>query len=332
MTTNANGSNSAAATSYGEDIIKASGLKQEYATISLMLADTHGDRYDRLLPLLPPLNPDANVRETLLNDFYSTPGGQSFGAEYATLAKIKDKSPTQAGRFEAMQAISNNLNTTIGRAVDVYRGIKLLRDKGRIVSVRRVKGLGDSKAYTCHVHYVNAALPADEQETTDDRVQFYASELMRVQGIVAAITDETTTDQLKVLCSKATLKTGTPNANPAPSNGTRIEPSKLADAVNSVDTTLAALTSDDGVIKGATKNVNESLDMLWARLDATFNDARKAKARAAYAALADETAKADAAKAEAEAKVKAEADAAAAAATAAAAAAPTPRRRRVVAA
>jgi len=325
--TNTNSNSNAKASSFGDDILRAAGLKSETSTITLMLADTHSDRFDKLLPLVSAK--DANVRDILLKDWYDTPAGETFGKRFAMLRDNKAKSPTQKEEFATMQDINSQLNTLLGRAVDTYRGIKILRDKGRDVTVRKVKNVGEAKIYACFVWYNNEALEADDRETADDRLSFYASELQRVHGIADRITDSTTTEELKALCSKTTLKTDTPNAVVAPTAGTAIEPSKVKEAILSLDTTIAKMISNDGhSLAGVSKETNDSLGMLWAKADAMFTDVQKAHFRKAYAegVVADKAA--DVAKAEAAAKVKAEADAAAQAATLAAQAAPVTRRRR----
>ena len=306
---------------YGDDVLNAASLPAQRATVSVQLAHMHGDRFAKLLPLVRADNV-TSVRDLLLNDWGSTPQAEEFMKRYDALQKIKDKTAAQADQFKTMQGVKTSVALTLTRAIDTYEGIALLRDLGRTVTIRRLKGIADANVYQCNVVFINEALAEDDRE--DSPVPFVAAELMRVKAVHTAkpIADDVDTTTLKSLCSASgasaakTGKAGAANADKAPGNGVAIDASNMGSAIASLDTAISTHLKDDGRTIVGSKATNEAMHLLWAKLDSIMTEAQKAKARKAYA---DEAAKSDAveaAKAEAAKQIKAEADKAAAKITA----------------
>jgi hypothetical protein len=98
-------------------------------------------------------------------------------------------------------------------------------------------------------------------------------------------------EKLKGIVSPLDLPTGkAKSANDSKgNNGERIAPSKLGDAIRSVDTTVAGFdlaAKDNGLPPAAVM----SMALLWARLDSELSADIKSKARAQYNAEADDAA------------------------------------------
>ena len=190
-------SNSQAST-YGDDILHYATQASELKAGNVYLAHTHGERFEKLLPLL--VGDDVKVRAVMLKDWRETSAGETFTSEFEDLTNEEKRTPAQTTRLNVMRAQLKHMNINMIRAVETYRGIKILRSLGRKVTTEEVTTMdGDeTNVFACYVIYKNPALPENEQE--QDRVEFDSAKLQRVNKIKAEITADMSTLALRKKC------------------------------------------------------------------------------------------------------------------------------------
>jgi len=265
-------------TAFGADILRNATLKIESDTGKLMLADKHSSEFADILKRLA--MPEAKTRTVLLDAWKATPTGDAFFLEYDELkADGEQRTATQDKQFALMQARLKQINTTMGRALDTYRGIVALRSLGRTVKIEKAKNVKDvenADAYTCYVNYPSDKL-SDEQRKLekDEPVLFDASKLARIEGIKANITDTMATVDVRRLCSP---KSGKRNKE-TNANG-HVDHTKVKEQTNSLDTAVSALIKDGKLAGG--KGVNEAIGLLYARLERELSSEIKAAGLKAY--------------------------------------------------
>jgi len=263
---------------FGSDILRNATMKLESDTGKLMLADKHASEFANILKRLD--MPNAKTRAVILEAWKATPTGDAFYLEYDELkADGEQRTPTQEKQFALMKARLNQINTTMERALNTYRGIVTLRKLGRTVKVEKAKNVKDvenADVYYCYVSYISDKL-SDEQRKLekDEPVLFDASKLARIAGIADAITDTMATVDIRRLCSP---KSGKRNKE-TPANG-HADHTKVKEHAVSLDTEVATLMSNGKLAGG--KGVNEAIGLLYARLERELSSEVKEAGLKAY--------------------------------------------------
>lgn len=217
-----------------------------------------------------PLAEGTSARSAMLAYWHeATPEGAKHEVEYNKLVALKDtKTKTQAERQAAMLAENNAVVSCMTRAVDVCRGIVKLEAVDCRVTLEDV-GKGKYSAF------VRRNVDGADGES----IPFTMKHLIGAAG--GAFSKTTSVLNIRKACSSAKLDT--PNGDKG-SNGERIAPSKIASAVENLDTSLAAYFEDATGKFAVGKNARKALRAFWARIDSTMTDEERATARAEFAA------------------------------------------------
>jgi hypothetical protein len=266
---------------FGQDILKNADHKLESDTGKLKLATSHEREFKDVAEKLKVEG--AKMRTVLLSTFAATPEGESFMLAYDDLkADGTARTKTQEKQFVLMQGRLKAINTTLDRAFDTWRGIDTLRQLGRTVKVEKPKGIKDvdtADAYLCHVHYDSDKL-SDEQRKLEkaEPVLFDATKLARIASVKASITDTMDTIAVRKLVSAKAV------ANKNKGGNGIVEPSKVREQVELIDTALSKLLKADGTGIAGGKGVETAYALLFAKLEAELPEAVKEQGRKEYAA------------------------------------------------
>jgi len=259
-------------TSLVSDLLDIAQAKSQVETGGIYLCNAHYNELATLSLRLIKRADDEKARTIIVNYWQeSSPDGEKFADEFNKLKETEKRTPAQDTRFRTMQMQLNAINTALERAVKTYNGVAYLKSRGCAVTYEQ-----DKKSKGTWSCFVKAK---DEQ----DRVFFNASQLMKIEEAKALLDKHD--NALDMRGELKSLKQGTPNVNKGGANGTRIEPSKVADAVTNLDTTLAGLVTDGGSY-AVGPDAKAKLRALWMQLDNTLTDAEKQLARDEHAKLA----------------------------------------------
>jgi len=255
------------------DVLRIAKSKTEYDSGPVYLVHAHYSEIAELVALLAKRG-EQSVRACVL-EYWSerTPDGKRFEAERMKLANTEKRTPEEEATFQRMGKQNNNINMSLERAVKVYNGVSFLRSIGIQVDIEKVDGKDDSNTYDTY---------CKRPKVERNDVFFNASQLMKIEDHIKAIKPDAKAVDIRAMLK--TAKAGAPNATKAKGNGEAIAPSKLAEPVNTLDTTLAGLAQDGGGF-AVGPDANKALMLLWARLDAQWTDVHKQQARDMFAAL-----------------------------------------------
>src|SRR5262245_11110016 len=219
-------------------------------------------------------------RAIRLGHWYDSPRGQLFKKEYDLLNSTKKRSVNQQRRFKTMQDEQRAMNINLERVVDTAIGVERLRAQGINVDISQ---LPKTNRYVCDVYGIG-----------EKKAQWSATKL---QDFAAWCTDEKLGKITTEEAISAEMKASAAQSNREGSageehtaNGDSVDVKQLANAITSLDTSIAKHENAKGDgVKGG-KPANAALHMLWARLDAMMSDDDKEIARKAYAGEGDEAA------------------------------------------
>jgi GGDEF domain-containing protein len=211
----------------------------------------------------------VSERATILDFFGSQPDGEKLLEASASL-KGKGKSKSDKLKQAALDMRIKSVVALLSRTATVMDVLARLEKESFVI---RFKSSGTNRI---------VALVHGPDDDSDD------AKPMSVEN-VRAIAERNFANVRKVedISTKRAKSANVSKGNA----GERIAPSKLRDAVNSIDTTFAAFdlgAKDNGLPPGAVM----SAALLWARLDAELSADIKAKARQQYDAEADDAANA----------------------------------------
>jgi len=250
------------------DIIATAQGKSKDASGPVYMMSKHGDAMRDLRDRLN-FNASAGISEraTFLEYLGSQPEGEKLIASAAALKGKRTLDETRQ-KLAYDTDIKNSLNL-LSRCAKVADVIIRLEDESFAITYRKngafssvdVSGIDDDKAT-----FVNLS----------------AAQLLNMS-------DDKFTNLRKV--GALPIKKGKSANVSKGGNGERIAPSKLGEAVRSIDTTIAGFdlgSKDNGLPPGAVM----SAALLWARLDAELSADMKARAKQQYDAEADDAANA----------------------------------------
>jgi hypothetical protein len=266
---------------FGADILTNADHKLESDTGKLKLANAHEREFKDIAEKLKVEG--AKVRTVLLSSWAATPVGESFMLAYDDLkADGTSRTKTQEKQFSVMQGRLKAINTTLSRAFDTWRGIATLRELGRTVKVEKPKTPTDvegADVWLCHVSYDSDKLSEEQRKLEkSEPVLFDATKLARIASVKASITDTMDTITVRKLVSaKAT-------ANKKKGGNGVVEPSKVREQVELIDTALSKLLKSDGTGIAGGKGVETAYALLFAKLEAELPEAVKEAGRKEYAA------------------------------------------------
>jgi len=276
--TNTNTNTARNASNIGADVFHLATIKDELKSGPIMLAHTYPAELTSLLArITSSKDGEDSIRGMLLEYWHATPEGDTHKKRYDQLVALgKLKTAEQKTEQATMLLQQNNVAIMLQRAVETFQGIDLLRKAQRDVTVTRIHN--QQNAFACYVYRTATG--------EGEWIRFSAEQLRNVAS--ATFDNDTKVSDIRIACSSA--KNGAANKDKG-TNGERIAPSKIADAVTAIDTSLAPLYKDDGSLAVPPGGM-KALHRLWAQLDAVMSDNDKAKARGEYKAEGD---KADAA-------------------------------------
>jgi len=253
------------------DLSRIADDKADFDSGPVYLVHAHYSEMGELVALIAKRG-EQSVRACVL-EYWSerSTDGKRFEAERAKLADTEKRTPEQEATFQRMSKKNNSINMTLERACKVYRGVAFLKSIGIGVDIEKADG--------SNVYDTYAKRPKVERND----VFFNASQLMRIEEHIPHIAKDAKAVDIRTMLK--TNKQGAPNVNKAQGQGERIAPSKIADAVNSLDTSLAAIAQDGGGY-AVGPDAKAKLRALWLSLDTTLSDADKALARDESAKLA----------------------------------------------
>jgi len=216
---------------------------------------------------------EQSVRSCCL-EYWSerTPDGKKFAADYAKLAATEKRTPEEDAKFQRMGKQNSAMNISLERAVKVYKGVHFLRSINLTVEIEKVDGIGAKNTYDTYVQR-----PKVERNS----VFFNASQLQKIEEHIPHIKPDMKAVDIRTMLK--TAKKGAANVTKAKGNGEAIAPSKLAEPVANLDSTLAGLAKDGGGFAVGVE-ANKALLLLWARLDVQLTDMHKQQARDMFAA------------------------------------------------
>ena len=265
-------SNSKSNSSLFSDMLRIAGNKADFESGPVYLVHAHDGELAELVALHTKRG-EQSTRACVL-EYWSerTPEGKRFEAERAKLAATEKRTPEQEATFQRMTKQNNSINISLERAMKVYVGVTFLRSIGINVDIEKVTGTSGANTYDTY---------CQRPKVERNSVYFNASQLMKIEEHIPHIKAD-----MKAVDVRAMLKTakaGAANKAKGKGNGEAIAPSKLAQPVTDLDTTLAGLAKDGGGFTVG-PDANKALLLLWARLDAQLTDLHKQQARDMFAA------------------------------------------------
>lgn len=260
----------------GADVFLLATIKDQLKSGPIMIAHTYPNEMTSLLSRITDSKEGESVRGLLLDYWHATPEGDQHKKRYDQLVALgKLKTVEQKTEQATMLLQQNNVAIMLQRAVETFQGVDILRKSQRDVTITRIQN--QQNAFACYVY----RMATGEGEW----IRFSADQLRNV--VNATFDNDTRVSDIRIAC--AANREGAAGKDKG-SNGERIAPSKIGEAVTAIDTSLAPLYKDDGTLAVPPGGM-KALHHLWAQLDAIMSQADKAKARAEYAeegASADE--------------------------------------------
>jgi len=254
------------------DMLRIANNKADYDSGPVYLVHAHYSEIGELVGLLAKRG-EQSVRACVL-EYWSerTPDGKRFEAERAKLAATEKRTPEQEATFQRMGKQNNAINMSLERAVKVYNGVHFLRSIGISVEIEKVEGVGGANTYDTF---------AKRPKVERNDVFFNASQLQKIEEHIPHIAKDAKAVDIRAMLK--TAKQGAANKDKAKGNGEAIAPSKLAEPLHSIDTTLAGLAMDGGGF-AVGKEANAAIELLYGRLHAQLTDMAKQRGIDAFAA------------------------------------------------
>ena len=254
------------------DMLRIAGNKADYDSGPIYLVHAHYTELAELVAMHAKRG-EQSTRACVL-EYWSerTPEGKRFEAERAKLAATEKRTPEQEAEFQRMSKQNNAINISLERAMKAYVGVQFLRSIGITVDIEKAEGAGGTNTYDTY---------CQRPKVERNSVFFNASQLMKVEEHIPHIKADAKAVDIRTMLK--TAKQGAANKDKAKGNGEAIAPSKLAQPVNDLDSTLAGLAKDGGGFTVG-PDANKALLLLWARLDAQLTDLHKQQARDMFAA------------------------------------------------
>lgn len=255
-------------------VINAVAGKEDFEFGPLLLIKNYEQDIDALLSKVRAAAGSKDITTaSIIREYFAaaSPEGEKLLEDRANLAEQKVKSPSQRQQYITLTKRLRAVEAMLLRTVQAFEGITALRSTSFSVHIENVR---KSNALACYVTGKNERIP----------VAFTIKSLMKL--VDCTFSADTAADD--VLDLTRSNKQGAANKENK-ANGERIAPAKLGEAVRNIDTSIAAVTSDNGklVIGNGAKS---QLLLLWARLDATLTDDDKMKARAEFNGEGDDNA------------------------------------------
>ena len=251
------------------DMLRIANNKTDYDSGPVYLVHAHYSELAELVALLAKRG-EQSVRACVL-EYWSerTPDGKAFEADRSKLAATEKRTPEQEAQFQRMGKQNNAINMSLERAVKVYRGIAFLRSIGINVDIDKVKNTDTYETY------------AKRPKVERNDVFFNASQLQKIEDHIPHIKPDATAVDIRAMLK--TAKKGAANITKAKGNGEAIAPSKLAEPVANLDSTLAGLAKDDGGFAVGTE-ASKALMLMYARMHFSYNETQRQHAYDMFAA------------------------------------------------
>jgi hypothetical protein len=264
--------------SYGADVLHYAKLKGQQDSGPLFFATAHCAELEELQARVAyAQSRDEALRPIVLEHFASTAVGADLQREYADLKTIKERTAEQEQHFLSIRELHNQINIQTLRNLETLAGIAKLRSGGYLVVIQKTQGTNDK--YACYVK--SAAKDDNGQDLEFAHVLFSATQLRKLGAMKQDIAGKNTADVRKMVDG---MQQGTPNVNKG--NTDSIPRAEMGKVAKSLEAAIAG-TVVDGKLEGVSAATRNEIYVLWAHLDATLNDAEKAKARSAFAELGD---------------------------------------------
>jgi len=254
------------------DMLRIANNKADYDSGPVYLVHAHYSELAELVALLAKRG-EQSTRACVL-EYWSerTPDGKAFEAERAKLAATEKRTPEQEAKFQRMGKQNNAINMSLERAVKAYAGVNYLRSIGISVDIEKVEGAGGTNTYDTF---------AKRPKVERNDVYFNASQLMKIEEHIPHISKDAKAVDIRAMLK--TAKKGAANVTKAKGNGEAIAPSKLAEPVANLDSTLAGLAKDDGGFAVGTE-ASKALMLMYARMHFSYNEAQRQHAYDMFAA------------------------------------------------
>lgn len=254
------------------NLLRMANDKSDYDSGPVYLVSENYSELGELVNLLAKRG-EQSVRSCCL-EYWSerTPDGKKFAADYAKLSSTEKRTPEEDATFQRMGKQNSAMNISLERAVKVYKGVHFLRSINLTVEIEKVDGIGAKNTYDTYVQR-----PKVERNS----VFFNASQLQKIEEHIPHIKPDMKAVDIRTMLK--TAKKGAANVTKAKGNGEAIAPSKLAEPVNNLDSTLAGLAQDGGGF-AVGPEARKALMLCYARMHFTFTELERQQAYDWYAA------------------------------------------------